>query len=152
MDDSLLQYNSEENELEEALPVDNVPVDPTSENTAVLPLRHANAHNSVSVKKPLTKWMIFCTENRTNIFRENPEFSFADVAKILAERYKVLSVEEHNRLDGLVKEDKERYLAESSANFVSNGHSKRNGTVSGGVELVFPLVSDFFHLCSQSAS
>ena len=40
--------------------------------------------------------------------RENPNLTFAEVARLMAERYKSIDPQETQRLDELVKRDKER--------------------------------------------
>jgi histone H3/H4 len=65
-----------------------------------------------AVRHPLTGWMIFSQETREQVMRENPGLVFTEVAKLLGEKYRGLSAEEKERLDGLAKADKVRYLRE----------------------------------------
>eukprot|EP01037_Dinobryon_pediforme_P018781 gene18781-19088_t len=56
--------------------------------------------------------MLGFMKTRDILLRENPQLSFHELAKAMSEKYKQLSVQEMDRLDTLVKLDKERYQRE----------------------------------------
>ena len=82
--------------------------------------------------------------------RENPGMAFTEVAKLLGEKYRNLSAEEKERLDGLAKTDKARYvreMAEVREYEAMHGKGSGNGDTSGAggansakpLDLVIPV-------------
>ena len=63
-------------------------------------------------KRPMTSFMFFCNEFRTQIWAANPEYKIGDVAKELGKRWKKLSEEEKEKYSKMNEDDKERYEEE----------------------------------------
>mmetsp|Transcript_298 Transcript_298/g.355 ORF Transcript_298/g.355 Transcript_298/m.355 type:complete len:350 (+) Transcript_298:125-1174(+) len=97
------------------------------------------------IKHPLSAWMIFSTENRELINKEQPSLTFTEVAKALGEKYRGISIEEKERLEGLAKAEKERYNREiqaAKANDLLSGedlHSSSSSSGAATTELSLPL-------------
>lgn len=93
-------------------------------------------------KKPLTSWIIFASKDRREkIMTENPSLMFGDVAKILGEQYRQLSVEEKLELEELVRIDQERYQGELSL-YNSLKQSVASQEINKNMnDLILPLVS-----------
>src|SRR5690349_5886208 len=47
-----------------------------------------------TVRKPLSKWLLFTMANREPIRKANPTFSFKEIANALADKYRNLTAEE----------------------------------------------------------
>lgn len=102
-----------------------------------------------AVRHPLSGWMIFSQQTREQVMRENPGMVFTEVAKILSEKYRSLSTEEKERLDGLAKADKVRYLREleevrefEALHGSSGGDASGSGSGGGSaktLDLVIPV-------------
>eukprot|EP01031_Cornospumella_fuschlensis_P024947 gene24947-30141_t len=87
------------------------------------------------VKKPTSKWVLYLSEHRAECAQQNPDLSFAEITKVLAEGYKNITTEESERLNSILKDQKEkydRYIAESREN-ADEGESE------SGADLIFPL-------------
>eukprot|EP01031_Cornospumella_fuschlensis_P024368 gene24368-29461_t len=88
------------------------------------------------VKKPTSKWVLYLSEHRAECAQQNPDLSFAEITKVLAEGYKNITTEESERLNTILKDQKEKYesyIAESRDNADEQGESEP------GAELIFPL-------------
>ena len=88
-------------------------------------INHQNNHkkmklNIKNIKKPFTKWILFSNEYRSTLSKETKGMSIGDSAKIIAEKYKNISIEENERLELLVRQDKERYNNEIASNYYIN--------------------------------
>lgn len=97
--------------------------------------------SSKKFKQKTSKWILYLSENRKRVIDENPELTFPQVTKFLAEQYKSLSTEEIESLD--------KRVAEINANLASvevqEGENEENiETVKSPAELSIPLVS-FLH-------
>ncbi len=100
------------------------------------------------VKKPLSKWLVYLGEQRKIVSEQNPSLSVAQLTKLVGEQYKVLSDEEHQRLDELVRVQKEKYdeyirlhpeASTGNRKGGNNNSSSGNRRVESGTELIFPL-------------
>jgi hypothetical protein len=110
------------------------------------PLKKVRRFKS-EIKKVASKWLLFSGEVRPQVMAEFPEYGFSEVAKAVAERYRNISAEDSERLDLLVRADKERYRAEMA-------EAEEDAPVTGGLQagdelimhpsvgLSFPLVSN----------
>ena len=75
--------------------------------------KHEKSNKKVTPKRPLSSYMLFCQENRTQIKAQNPGFSGAQITSLLAKQWKELSVEEKSRYTQSTKtETKEDLTAE----------------------------------------
>lgn len=88
------------------------------------------------IRKPYSKWVLFCVETRPKILQENPSATFKDIASTLAAKFKTISSEDNERLEAAVAADKIRYSKE-----VENALPSED-TVDV-TELLFPLVRYF---------
>jgi histone H3/H4 len=88
------------------------------------------------IKKPPSKWVLFLTMNRKRVSEENPQLSFTEIIKYLAEQYKQLSPDDSLNLDKLIEEKKSEYLTAIAAqmeedgedsNFMDNLHPNKKG-------------------------
>jgi len=61
------------------------------------------------IKKPLSAYMYFTKEKRPEVKKESPKRSFAEIGRILGERWKKLTTEEKAPYEKLRAEDKQRY-------------------------------------------
>lgn len=62
--------------------------------------------------KPKTAYMFFSQDERKNVVEENPDFSFAEIAKELGRRWSELKDEDkkrHNKYVEMAEQDKKRY-------------------------------------------
>jgi len=80
-------------------------------------------------KKALTAWVIYATEHRERVKKENPEAGFGEITKILSQEYKNLSSEEQKKYNDKAKADKARYASEMAdyeppAGFAASGKAK----------------------------
>jgi hypothetical protein len=99
------------------------------------------------IRKPYSKWILFSSERRKAIQKENNGLSFAEIAKQIALEYKNLPEEENLRLETQVKEDKQRYEAEmkeveeseQTIEFAEQEAATKLNNLTTA-ELVFPLV------------
>ena len=112
-----LKLEQEEQEGETAMQVmdDEEDTDRTQEDGEIdgVPVAAVVPSKSRSeIKHPMTSWTIFRFENRESIAKEHPHLGMTDVAKLLGEKYRNLSVEEKERLDQKAKADKWRYWSE----------------------------------------
>lgn len=110
-------------------------VDETAEGpiAAVVPSKSRN-----EIKHPMTSWTIFRFENRESIAKEHPHLGMTDVAKLLGEKYRNLSVEEKERLDHKAKADKLRYLSEiENVRSDPPGTEQKSGSNGGAKSLEF---------------
>lgn len=64
------------------------------------------------VKRCTSKWILFSGEMRPRIVEEFPEYTFPEIARTIAERYRNISAHDSERLDEIVRLDKERYKME----------------------------------------
>jgi histone H3/H4 len=104
MVEEMIQIDSNEGELST--------VGDGSEHLQSSPLGVIKKKLRSDIKHPLTAWLLFSAENREIISKEQPSLGFKDIARVLAERYRNLSAAEKDRLETLVKLDKERYNRE----------------------------------------
>ena len=65
-------------------------------------------------KKPLTSFIIFSSDKRSEIVNANPGMSIGDVAKQLGSLWKEISASEKTKYEELAKKDKERYERDMS--------------------------------------
>lgn len=99
------------------------------------------------VKKPVSKWIIFSSEIRPIILKENPNMQFAEVAKTVADLYRNMSANDVERLDNIVLKDKERYRAEMAEAVDDPLPSQATKTIEEeqnflpSANLAFPIVS-----------
>lgn len=95
-----------ESHMDTTVPDDHLQTITNKENifSLELPASSSNAN-----RKPLSKWLIYVSENRDRVMQELGETStksFSEATKILSERYKKLSPEAMNRLTAMVEKDK----------------------------------------------
>jgi hypothetical protein len=95
-------------------------------------------------KKSISKWIIYLSENRKKVIDENPELTFPQVTKFLAEKYKQLSPEELEHLGQLVKEANEK--AANEADEANEDDEEEESEEKSAIALEIPLVSNFFFL------
>lgn len=70
-------------------------------------------------KKNKSSYMFFCSEERENIKKDNPNFSNKEIVVEMGARWKILKESDPVRLkkfEELAKEDKERFLREKGEN------------------------------------
>jgi HMG (high mobility group) box len=60
-------------------------------------------------KKPLTSFMLFSNEVRSEIKKENPDMSFGELGKKIGELFRALSSEKKQKYEDMAKREKERY-------------------------------------------
>jgi hypothetical protein len=89
-------------------------------------------------KKPVSKWILFLNEHRSECAKENPGLSVADITKLLSDQYKVISTEESQRLDELLQKQKAEWEAYQSE---FGGETKESSVETSKTSLQFPLVS-----------
>ncbi|XP_068302747.1 uncharacterized protein [Pyrus communis] len=65
-------------------------------------------------KRAMSAFMFFSNMERHNVKRENPGIAFADVGRVLGEKWKKMSVEEKEPYEARSRQDKERYNDEIS--------------------------------------
>lgn len=65
--------------------------------------------NNNKPKKPLSAYMIFVMETRSDMKLRYPEATFADLAKMLSIQWRAITPEEEARFHDLAAIDKERY-------------------------------------------
>ena len=123
----------------------------TAITTTANAITTSTATSRSAVRHALTGWMIFSQQTREQVMRENPGMVFTEVAKILGEKYRGLSAEEKERLDGLAKADKVRYLREmeevrdfEAVHGKGSGGGDTSGSGTGGgsaktLDLVIPV-------------
>jgi hypothetical protein len=63
-------------------------------------------------KKPLTTYLSYSVKIRPALKAENPDMSFGDIARAIAEKYKALSTEEMAKLNEQAELDKQKYQKE----------------------------------------
>lgn len=63
-------------------------------------------------KKPLTAYVFFSIEERSNILKDDPNINFGDISKKLSEKWKSLSENEKIPYINKSNEDKERFKKE----------------------------------------
>ena len=76
------------------------------------PLKIKKRKDPLIPKRPMTSFMFFCNEFRTQIWEANPEFKIGDVAKELGKRWKKLSEDAKEKYSKMNEDDKERYEEE----------------------------------------
>jgi histone H3/H4 len=96
------------------------------------------------MKKPPSKWLVFLGEQRKIVSEEHPNLSVAQLTKMIADQYKALPTEEHERLDAIVKAEKEKYeeYLRNHPEAAGAGGRKGNSGMRGSgnvTELYFPL-------------
>ena len=97
-----------------------------------------------SFKRPSSSFIIYLSEKREKVVKEQPTLAFREVPKVIAEMFKSLSQEERKHYDNLSKLEKERHNREmeedkkyKSENYVSNEVLPR----SNGTNLLLPVVT-----------
>jgi HMG (high mobility group) box len=60
-------------------------------------------------KKPLTSFMLFSNEVRSQIKKENPDMTFGELGKKIGELFRALSNEKKQKYEDMAKREKERY-------------------------------------------
>jgi hypothetical protein len=60
-------------------------------------------------KKPLTSFMLFSNEIRSQIKNENPSMSFGELGKKIGELFRALSSDKKQKYEDMSKREKERY-------------------------------------------
>ena len=63
----------------------------------------------------MSPFMIFNSENREKIKKDNPNASFGDIAKKMAEAFHAMSPEERQILNDKATKDRQRYYEEMEA-------------------------------------
>lgn len=63
-------------------------------------------------KRALSAYMFFANENRDIIKSENPDVSFAQVGRLLGEKWKSLTAEDKQPYEAKAEADKKRYESE----------------------------------------
>lgn len=104
------------------------------------------------VKRCVSKWILFSAEERPRIVEEFPEYTFPEIARTIAERYRNLSAHDSERLDEIVRLDKERYkmeLAEAEDDLPGDlvGNKKSDDAALPISTLAFPMVSNWYRDC-----
>lgn len=92
------------------------------------------------MKRPPSKWILYLGEQRKILSETQPEITFAEQTKVIAQTYKLLPPEEHTRLDEIVKTLTENYRNSRSNEPATSSNSKREIDDSPAA-LQFPLVS-----------
>ena len=92
------------------------------------------------VKKPMSAWLLYSTEYREKVHREQPQLNFKEIAQTLSENYKKLSPELRQHYEELAMKDKLRYQQETLLNM-----SRIPATLPSAEakDLIFPLVRMF---------
>ena len=67
------------------------------------------------IKNPITAWIYFCNERRSQVIADNPTISFGDVCKRLAPIWASLTEEEKNKYVELQTIDRARYMTEKKS-------------------------------------
>lgn len=99
------------------------------------------------VKRCVSKWILFSAEERPRIVEEFPDYTFPEIAKTIAERYRNISAHDSERLDEIVRLDKERYkmeLAEAEDDLPGDLAGSRKADDHAALPtstLAFPMVS-----------
>ena len=70
-------------------------------------------------KKPLTTYMLFCNDNRSDVMKKNEGKSMGEISKILGEMWKKVSDSDKKKYQETNEKDKERY-EEEMAEFNKN--------------------------------
>lgn len=102
------------------------------------------------VKRCTSKWILFSAEMRPRIVEEFPEYTFPEIARTIAERYRNISAHDSERLDEMVRLDKERYkmeIAEAEDDLPGNLMSGKKADDQAALPtstLAFPMVSEEF--------
>jgi hypothetical protein len=60
-------------------------------------------------KKPLTSFMLFSNEFRSQIKKENPGISFGELGKKIGELFRALPSDKKQKYEDMAKQEKERY-------------------------------------------
>ncbi len=93
------------------------------------------------VRRALSKWILFSMERRPLIVKDNPHFSFKEIANLLADQYRNIDEETSKRLDLLVMEDKNRYnLEKEQFDAMDKSEEERPTEENQPGELIFYLV------------
>jgi hypothetical protein len=95
------------------------------------------------MKRPPSKWILYLGEQRKILSETQPEISFAEQTKVIAQSYKLLPPEEHARLDEIVRTLTENYRNARSNEPPTSSNSKRE-TADSPAALQFPLVRYYF--------
>lgn len=66
-------------------------------------------------RRPLSSYMFFSRDNRTIVQKENPEAKFAQVGKLLGQKWKGMNKEEKQPYLDMAGQDKIRYQTENAA-------------------------------------
>lgn len=67
------------------------------------------APNLHHAKQPTTSYMQFNNANRARIKTDNPDASFAEIAKMVSEEWKGLTLEDKKKYEDMAAKDKVRY-------------------------------------------
>ena len=100
---------SENHDSEDAMIEPDTIVSPTKQT------HHDSSSKKKTVKKALTSFIFYMSENRERVMKEHPELKFGEVGKLVGENFKLLTPEERAHYDNLAKLDKERYIRECEA-------------------------------------
>ncbi|CAI5465611.1 unnamed protein product [Closterium sp. Yama58-4] len=68
-----------------------------------------------SPKRPMSAYIVFATHERPKVIREKPDLAFADIGRVIGERWRNLSVNDKLKYEQLSQKDKVRYAAELEA-------------------------------------
>mmetsp|Transcript_16566 Transcript_16566/g.45519 ORF Transcript_16566/g.45519 Transcript_16566/m.45519 type:complete len:199 (+) Transcript_16566:107-703(+) len=80
---------------------------------AVAPKRRAKKwKDPTKPKRAMSAFFLFSQANRPRVKEENPDISFGEVARMLAQEYKQLSEEDMKEWKAKAEEEKERYKSE----------------------------------------
>jgi hypothetical protein len=100
------------------------------------------------IKRPCSKWILYSTEMRAIVASEQPSIGFAEVGRVVAERYRNLSLDESNALEERVKKEKERYIIELEEAEDDPEPEMTSENLQGlSSTLAFPLVIFFLFSC-----
>lgn len=105
------------------------------------------------VKRCVSKWILFSAEERPRVVEEFPDYTFPEIARTIAERYRNISAHDTERLDEIVRLDKERYkmeLAEADDDLPGDQMSGNDLSALPISTLAFPMVcKHYFYLFSS---
>lgn len=66
-------------------------------------------------KRGMSAYLYFANDMRPKLKATNPDLSFSELNKKIAEKYKELSTDERERFEQMARKDKERYAKEMDA-------------------------------------
>jgi hypothetical protein len=95
------------------------------------------------IKKPLTSFIIFLSEKRENLLKEQPELKFKDIPRIVSEMFKALSPEQRQHYDDLAKQDKIRYAREIELEKLNGNNIMDTQEKDSNLTLLLPVVVSF---------